>query len=52
MDTCIKVLEYTLCGKEARRFIAKDFKSYRRRRLLKRLIKEVRELRKLNATLR
>jgi len=43
---CLDVHVYHLCGKEAKRFLAKSLKENRRRRLLFRLIREVRRLRR------
>lgn len=45
-EPCGTVRVYTVCGKEARRLLFKERKERRRRRLLKRLIAEVRALRR------
>lgn len=45
-DPCLNVHVYHLCGKQARRYLAKEMRESRRRRLLFRLIREVRQLRR------
>ena len=45
-ERCLDVHVYHLCGKQAKKFLAKSLKENRRRRLLFRLIREVRELRR------